>query len=51
MLWSAILGFAPFAWIAIERSDVHLLFLALSLFMCARVWTLGREIRRSTPSL
>ncbi len=40
MLASAILGFAPLAWLAWRQQDLHLLWLALALFMLTRVISL-----------
>ncbi len=44
MIAAAVLGFAPFAWIAGRKGSVHLLWLALSLFMVARVLSLAPSV-------
>ncbi len=48
MLASTLVGFVPLAAVAAARSSVDLLWLALSAFMLARTWTLGRAL---SPSL
>ncbi len=53
MLVAATVGFLPFAALAWRRQDVHLLWLSLSVFMAARVLTLGLRVgstlRTSSP--
>lgn len=44
MIVSTLGGFVPLAAVAVTTGDVHWLWAALSTFMLARTWTLGRQV-------
>jgi len=46
-LTAALVGFAPFAFVAWQFKSSHLLWLALSMFMLARAVTLGGQVPRT----
>ncbi|MGF1480551.1 MAG: guanitoxin biosynthesis MATE family efflux transporter GntT [Cyanophyceae cyanobacterium] len=46
-LSSSLLGFAPAAWIAWQTGSNHLLWLALTFFMAARMLTLGIQVPKT----
>lgn len=50
MLVSCLVGFVPVALWAWRAADLDILWLALSLFMAARTWTLGRVAHRPDPA-
>jgi MATE family multidrug resistance protein len=50
-LTSALVGFAPFAYVAWRSQNNHWLWLALATFMLARTITLGIEVPASLPKI
>ena len=51
MVWSCLLGFAPWAAVAAWTQNVHWLWAALALFMLARTVTLGRHVPATLRAL